>query len=119
MTTTDGTFKKKHSFEERLIESKRIILKYPDRIPIILEQSKSSGLPELDKQKYLVPRDLTMGQFSYVIRKRIKLPSNKAMFLIVNKKMINTGENIERIYEKNKDEDNFMYVVISGESTFG
>jgi GABA(A) receptor-associated protein len=33
--------------------------------------------------RYLVPADLSVGQFVYVIRKRIKLPSEKAIFIFV------------------------------------
>lgn len=33
------------------------------------------------QKKYLVPADLTVGQFHYVIRKRIKLAPEKALFL--------------------------------------
>jgi GABA(A) receptor-associated protein len=38
----------------------------------------------IDKKKYLVPADLTVGQFVYVIRKRIKLSPEKAIFIFVN-----------------------------------
>lgn len=34
--------------------------------------------------RYLVPADLTVGQFVYVIRKRIKLPPEKAIFVFIN-----------------------------------
>jgi GABA(A) receptor-associated protein len=34
--------------------------------------------------RYLVPTDLSIGQFVYVIRKRIKLSSEKVIFIFVN-----------------------------------
>ncbi|KAI7985216.1 Autophagy-related protein 8e [Camellia lanceoleosa] len=39
--------------------------------------------PDL-QNKYLVPADLTVGQFVYVIRKRIKLSAEKAIFIFVD-----------------------------------
>ena len=42
---------------------------------------KSDDIPDIDKKKYLVPCDLTVGQFVYVIRKRIKLKPEKALFI--------------------------------------
>jgi GABA(A) receptor-associated protein len=39
--------------------------------------------PEIDKKKYLVPTDLTVGQFVYVIRKRIDLNAEKALYVFV------------------------------------
>ena len=39
---------------------------------MIVEKAEKSDISDIDKQKYLVPADLTVGQFVYVIRKRIK-----------------------------------------------
>jgi GABA(A) receptor-associated protein len=38
---------------------------------------EKSDIATIDKKKYLVPADLTVGQFVYVIRKRIKLRQRK------------------------------------------
>lgn len=70
--------------EKRKAEADRIRQKYPDRIPVICEKVEKSDIPTIDKKKYLVPADLTVGQFVYVIRKRIKLSSEKAIFMFVN-----------------------------------
>jgi GABA(A) receptor-associated protein len=59
----------KHTFEERLFETTRILEKYPDRIPIICEkeQRASKDCPEIDKNKYLVPDDFAFGQFILIL----------------------------------------------------
>jgi len=41
--------------------------------------------------RYLVPADLTVGQFVYVIRKRIKLSAEKAIFIFVDNVLPPTG----------------------------
>ncbi len=41
--------------------------------------------------RYLVPSDLTVGQFVYVIRKRINLPAEKAIFVFVKNSLPPTG----------------------------
>ena len=105
--------------EQRSFESNRIRVKYPDRIPVIVEKSPISDVPDLDKKKYLVPSDLTVGQFVYVIRKRVKLSAEKAIFIFVNNKLPPTASLMSTIYEENKDEDGFLYVLYSGENTFG
>ena len=94
--------------------------------------------------RYLVPADLSVGQFVYVVRKRIKLGAEKAIFVFVKNTLPPTGEsgffsfeylvhvlsfgNVSRvgtaalmsaIYEENKDEDGFLYMTYSGENTFG
>jgi GABA(A) receptor-associated protein len=69
------------SAEKRKSEAERIRAKYPDRVPVICEKADRSDIPDIDKKKYLVPADLTVGQFHYVIRKRIQLAPEKALFL--------------------------------------
>lgn len=111
-------YKSTHSFDQRFEESQRIMNKYPDRIPIICESLKPSN-PQIDKTKYLVPNDLTIGQFLYVIRKRIALPPEQAIYLFVNGSIPATSELIAVVYDRNKDVDGFLYIYYSCENTFG
>ena len=114
------TFKKEHPFENRLAESSRIREKYPNRVPVIVEKTETcKNVPKLDKKKYLVPEDLTIGQFMYVIRKRIVLTPEKAIFMFVNKQLLPTGAVMATVYEEQKDKDGFIYFTYSGENTFG
>lgn len=112
-------FKDQHPFDKRKTEAARIRLKYPDRIPVIAEKAEKSEIPDIDKKKYLVPADLTMGQFVYVIRKRIKLSPDAAIFIFVKNTLPPTAALMAQIYKDNADEDGFLYVTYSGESTFG
>ena len=57
------TFKDDYNFEKRCQESKKIRDKYPDRIPIIVERDDNNDVPDIDKKKFLVPDNITMGQF--------------------------------------------------------
>jgi GABA(A) receptor-associated protein len=112
-------YKKEHDIEIRKEESNKIRTKYPDRIPIIVEKIKTSDIAEIDKKKYLVPSDLTMGQFQYVIRKRIKLDQTQALFIFINGTLPPTSNLISQVYQEKKDEDGFLYVTYSSENTFG
>ena len=114
-------FKEQYPFTKRLNEANRVLEKYPDRIPIIVERNNHSGndLPIIDKKKFLVPSDLTIGQFVYVIRKRIKLSPEKAIFLMVGSKLPPTSTLISELYEESKHDDNFLYLTYSSENTFG
>ncbi|KAG6579417.1 Autophagy-related protein 8f, partial [Cucurbita argyrosperma subsp. sororia] len=112
-------FKQEHDLEKRKAEAARIREKYPDRIPVIVEKAERSDIPSIDKKKYLVPADLTVGQFVYVIRRRIKLSPEKAIFIFVDNVLPPTGAIMSAIYEEKKDEDGFLYVTYSGENTFG
>jgi len=113
-------FKKKFDFNTRLNESTKIREKFPNRIPVICEKIKNvKDLPDIDKNKYLVPTDLTVGQFMYVIRKRLKMPAEAALFLFVHGNIPPSSELMFSLYEEMKDTDGFLYVHYSKENTFG
>jgi len=116
-----SSFKNEFKFEDRLTEAKRVLLKYPDRIPIICERSltASKDCPIVDKKKYLVPITYKVGEFLFVIRKRLKLPPEKAIFLFVNGTIPPTSSLIGDIYQKHKDADCYLYMTYSQENTFG
>jgi GABA(A) receptor-associated protein len=113
------SFKQQFSHQKRSEESRRILLKYPDRIPVIAERSDKSTLPNIDKKKYLVPGDLTFSQFIYVIRKRIKLGADEALFLFVNNTIPPASALMSDVYKEHKSEDFFLYIFYHNESVFG
>ena len=101
-------FKHNYLFQDRFLESHRVLDKYPDRIPIICEKSytrNQNQLPNIDKNKYLVPFDLTLGQFIYVIRKRMNLKPEKALFLFMNGIIPPSTSMIGDLYEY------YMYII--------
>ena len=112
-------FKESKSEEERLTESMKIIEKYPDKIPVIVEKYTKSSIKNIDKNKYLVSGDMTMSQFIYIIRKRIKLKSSEALFFFVNNILCNNSQSMIEIYNLYKDKDGFLYIEYSSENTFG
>jgi GABA(A) receptor-associated protein len=68
----------------------------------------------------MVPIDLTLAQFIYVIRKRMKLNPEMVIILLINDTTIISPSNIfTNVYEKYKDEDGFLYIKYSFENTFG
>jgi GABA(A) receptor-associated protein len=114
------SFKNQYSFDKRVLESKRIITRFPNRIPIICEKSKNqTSLPALNKVKYLVPADLTIGQFICVIRNRMKLSSQVAIFLTIEGYIPPSLSLIGELYQTSKYADGFLYIEYSSENTFG
>ena len=97
----------------------KILEKYPDRVPIYVKKKEGSNVEEITKHKYLVPRDMTMGNFIYVLRKNITLKSSQALFVFVDNLIVSNSEMMGEIYNRHKNEDNFLYVIYSSESTFG
>lgn len=102
---------------EREHNVKYILERYPDRIPIYVRTT--DNLPELDKQKYLVPKDITVGQFLYVCRKRMQLAPEKGLFIFFSDILPSTNNTIEQIYDKYKEKSGLLIATLSSENTFG
>ncbi len=114
-------FQKKYNEDARKLECKKIEAKYPGRCPIVCEILKRDASKiELTKHKYLVPNDITIGQFVYVIRKRINLSPEQAMFLFLeNKTLPMVSSTIGKVASESKKEDGFLYLGVGLENTFG
>ena len=112
-----SNFKKQIPLEKRLQQSNTIMEKYPNRIPVICDVS--NRLPKLDKHKYLIPEDLYSETFMLIIRRRIKLKAEHAMYFFVGDKILQANNYMSEIYNKYKDDDGFLYIYVCAESTFG
>lgn len=125
MATFKEDFQKNTHFDKRLYESSRLKTKYHDRVCVIVSKSNncSKDISDIDKHKYLVPKSITVGQFVYIIRKRIEIDPSKAIFIFVNDGKHDilppTSGSLDELYEQYKESDGFLYITFSGESTFG
>jgi GABA(A) receptor-associated protein len=120
INTKLNSFKKKHTLDERQNESTKIIKKYAGRIPVIVTKDSKCKLDDMDRNKFLAPGDLTLGQFMYVIRKRINLTETESIFMFVNETVLApTSHTMNALYEQYKDEDGFLYFVYCNENVFG
>ena len=99
----------------------KIKQQFPDKIPIICEKDPKSEINNIDKTKYLVPNDLTVAQFSFMIRKRLQLPENEAFFLLAKGRYTLTGDmNLIDVYKKYSDsEDGFLYIAYASKVIWG
>lgn len=115
------TFQEAFDFASRRDESGRICAKFPGRVPVVVERSRSSpSLPPVDKPKFLAPKELTVGQFLFVVKRRLKLSSEQAMYLLANDKtLLNASATMCAAFEQHRNDDGFLYVTYAIENTFG
>ena len=66
---------------------------------MIVEKAPKARIGDLDKKKYLVPSDLTVGQFYFLIRKRIHLRPEDALFFFVNNVIPPTSATMGSLYQ--------------------
>lgn len=141
-------YKHEHSLEQRRFESERIRRRYPDRIPVIVQPLLSSSVSStvlstslfrsfstsstssscneitstrLENEKFLVPSELSFGQFAYNIRRRLRLRAEHALFFYIGSygKQPVLSSTMESLYNDNKDTDGFLYVCYADEKVFG
>uniref|UniRef100_A0A7S3U6M3 Autophagy-related protein n=1 Tax=Strombidinopsis acuminata TaxID=141414 RepID=A0A7S3U6M3_9SPIT len=112
-------------FEKRSAEARRILAKYPDRIPVICEKAPRSDLPDIEKKKFLVPGTMLCGEFKYIIHKHINqtahasIASDQTIYLFVNSTSPKTGALMSEVYDRYKADDGFLYITYSAENTLG
>lgn len=68
-------------------------------LQVIVEKAPKARIGDLDKKKYLVPSDLTVGQFYFLIRKRIYLRPEDALFFFVNNVIPPTSATMGSLYQ--------------------
>lgn len=114
-------YQNKFDFDERLSTSLRISHKYPNRVAIICELSQScKKTMDLDKKKFLAPYDITLGQFLYILKKRIHMEADEAIFLFTENGITpSISMTVGEIKKYHKNKDGFLYFRIDKESTFG
>ena len=106
-------------FNKRQREAHRVISKHPERCAIIVGKIDNTDITDIDKHKFLVPRELSISQFMHTLRTRIQLPPEKAMFLFVGKILPSGSQNMGFLYDKYRDDDGFLYISYASENTFG
>ncbi|XP_066466494.1 microtubule-associated proteins 1A/1B light chain 3C-like [Tiliqua scincoides] len=106
----------------RKSEVAAIRIKFPTKLPVILERyPKERMLPALNKFKFLVPQDLTMGQFVTIIRNRMSITSTQAFYFLVDgsRSLVNMSSTMAEVYTTYKDEDGFLYMTYASQEMFG
>ncbi|CEM09644.1 unnamed protein product [Vitrella brassicaformis CCMP3155] len=143
-----ASYKEKEPFEKRCQESARILEKYPNRIPVIVEKGKRTSLPQISKTKFLVPKEMTIAEFCAIIQKHINdqgdesptaQPDNAAgrtspatpdashrrrahqqtLYLLCKGVWTERGSKMSEVFAKYKDDDGFLYFTYMAETVFG
>jgi len=98
----------------------KLIKKYPDRVPVYIQKKQGDDIPELKNRKYLVPRDMTIGQFMIIIRKKVTLDSKKALFIFTdNNTLPPNSETFGNLHKENARPNGILYTTFAVENTFG
>lgn len=112
-------FQSRLTFEQRRVEHDRITRVYPRHVPIVAEAG-TRETPHANKSKFLVPEGLTVGQLSFVLRKRIReLRPSESLYLMVNGTLVNSTSTLRELHSSSAQTDGFLYISYVTENTFG
>jgi GABA(A) receptor-associated protein len=116
-----GSFKKMHTQEKRYNETKVLLEKYPNKIPCIIEVNDTLLSLPVFHTKWLIPEDITVIGLIMKIRNKYTniIKASDGLFLFIGTSVCRPDEMIKNIYNKYKDEDNFLYMTLSKENVFG
>ncbi|CAG9770110.1 unnamed protein product [Ceutorhynchus assimilis] len=107
--------------EIRKEEVMAIRTRFPNKIPVIVQKYwKENQLPQLDKSKFLVPQDITMSQFQTIIRNRMRMGQNQALYLLVNERsMLSLSLTLGEVYTEHAGPNGFLYITYASQEVFG
>ena len=105
-------FKTKYTEEERTKDYEDLHRKHPNKYPIIFEKMPNSTLGNLNKEKYLIDPELSFRQINYFVKGKLSLEDEhkNIRFYINGIKPIKSFEIVKDVYEKNKENDGFLYL---------
>uniref|UniRef100_A0A5S6R2A6 Protein lgg n=1 Tax=Trichuris muris TaxID=70415 RepID=A0A5S6R2A6_TRIMR len=120
-TGYNPSFRERRPYGVRVREVEDIRRKYPDKVPVVIERFDGERyLPLLDRCKFLVPDHVTMTELMQIVRRRLQLHPDQALFLLVNEKsLVSHSVTMAELYEMEKDSDGFLYIVYTSQPGFG
>lgn len=125
------SYKETHDLASRISESNRILAKYPDHIPIIVDCHENVG--EVKKSRFLVVNNVSVSYLLCSIRKQMTTQdATQGLFLFCGTTLVSPTKMICEVYEEyqemkrkdttlNKEElrDKFLYLELFKDNVFG
>ena len=110
-------FRRRLTLDQRRREFNRV--SSSDLVPTILERGGGLDTPRLDREKYLVPLDLTGAQMGFVVRRRLRLDASQSLFLVCGGQLVGATTTVRELRDRTPSEDGFLYLTYTLENTFG
>ena len=68
-----------------------------------------------------MPNTFKICEVQTIIRRKLKLSKEQSLYLLVNdgKDLLRSNGTLSEVFEKYQDEDGFLYVLYTGENTYG
>jgi len=93
-----------------------VLRRHPNRVPVKIDEESDF---DIDRRKYLIPRDMTLGTFVTYLRNRVKLNNSEAMFVLIEGILPPVSATIETLYITHVRDDRLLHIILKKENTFG
>lgn len=104
-------------FDERARDALRLRERHAERIPVICQPLV--GHVALRHRKYLIPPKVTAAQFLFIIRRKLNVGNEKALFLFVDETVPSASSTFRELYNTHRNLDGFLYLTYAEENVFG
>lgn len=112
-------FNKTKSVDKQKEDTQRLRTKYPNRIPVLVDRL-NRHINKLERNKFLVPYDLTLSQFILTLRTHVKLTPDQAIFVFRDDHSLAPMATLMcELYKNHATAGGYLVLLYSGESTFG
>jgi GABA(A) receptor-associated protein len=102
-------------------QAKRVLQKYPDRVPVLFRQSPMLGLPAIDK-KLLVPHKMRCDELKWVLKKQFATPTDDVnwddLCVVTGCLRLKIDMSIKEIYDDHKDLDGCLHIMLGDNAAF-
>mmetsp|Transcript_27036 Transcript_27036/g.62477 ORF Transcript_27036/g.62477 Transcript_27036/m.62477 type:complete len:125 (+) Transcript_27036:95-469(+) len=113
--------------EKRRVEGIRLKSKFPERVPVIVEQATHfwarSSLPDLERKRWLVPQGMMVHELNCAISRLLfedaPPTAKRTIYLLAGRTALKTATTLGEVYEKHKNEDGFLYIQYRSEGLLG
>jgi len=115
------SFKYKYPLFKRRDESKRLLTKYPDRIPIIVEINfRCKEFNDISHFKILIPNNFSVSHIIFHIRRKLQINPSESIYLFSeDNTMFSPSITVQEAYTTYKNIDGLLYISVSKENVFG
>ena len=107
----------RYPLEARVAAVRRAETRRPDRVAAVIESD--GQLPAMPNDKFLLPMDLTGAQLSYIIRRRLTLQKESALFLLCDGRLVAASTTMRELRARHASADGFVYIEYTAENSFG
>tara|TARA_B100001964_G_scaffold43024_1_gene47805 strand:- start:462 stop:791 length:330 start_codon:yes stop_codon:yes gene_type:complete len=97
-----------------------ILKKHPNKVPLVIHHDKNKK----KLHKFIIPSDSSIMDLLYIVRKRVNLDSEQALYIYVNapngkSNLLPTNLILSSVYEENKLDNGLLHLIYAEENVFG